>query len=158
MWPFLSLERDGRCATTFMSAGQTSGCPKVLLLCWTSVSMYFREGRRQSRAWAPVGRGLQGVPLWLCTAVPALAAQVNACTIVGFEYTFTIHLVVTSLDVFMFVQRHSVFESCGFVLAYRGGVTVKHNNLVGLGIIVQYYWQYLPVQYPSFGFATNPFF
>lgn len=98
---FLSLERDGRCATTSMSAGQTSGCPKVLLPCWTSVSMYFRGGRLQSRAWAPVGRGLRGVPLWLCTAVPALAAQVNACPIVGFKCTFTIRLVATSLDMLL---------------------------------------------------------
>lgn len=75
--PFVSLERDGRCATTSTSAGQTSGCPKVLRLCWISVSMYFRGGKLQSRAWGPVGRGPQGGPLWLCTAVPGLAEQVR---------------------------------------------------------------------------------
>lgn len=77
MLPLLSLERDGRCATTSMSAGQTLGCPKVLLPCWTSVSMYFRGGRRQSRALVPVGWDLQAAPLLSCTAVLVSAAQVN---------------------------------------------------------------------------------
>lgn len=99
MWPFISLERDGRCATTSMSAGQTSGYPKVLQPCWTSVSMYFKGGRLQSRVWVPVGQGLQGAPLWLCTAVPVSAAQVNTRIILGFKCTFIMHLVATLLDI-----------------------------------------------------------
>ncbi|XP_069023347.1 tyrosine-protein phosphatase non-receptor type 9 isoform X3 [Embiotoca jacksoni] len=73
-----SLERDGMCATTSTSAGQTLGCRRVLLPCWTSVSTYFKGGRLQSRAWGPAGGGLQGGPLWLCTAVLASVVQAHS--------------------------------------------------------------------------------
>lgn len=75
---FLSPVRDGMCATTSMSAGQTLGCPRVLLPCWTSVSMYFRDGTLQCRDWALLGRAFREVLLWLYTAVLASAAQVNS--------------------------------------------------------------------------------
>ncbi len=119
LWPFFSLERDGRCATTSMSAGQTSECPKVLRLCWTFVSMYSRGGKLQSRVWAQFGQGLQGAPLWLCTAVLASAVQVTASLIMAFKYAFTIHLVVTLLNIPLCVSLNT-FELCGVVfLAYR---------------------------------------
>lgn len=81
MLPFISREKDGRCATTSMSAGQTLGSLKVLRPCWTSASMYFRGETLQSRAWVPAGQDLQVALLWSCTAVLVLAAQVNTYAI-----------------------------------------------------------------------------
>lgn len=40
--------------------------------------MFFRGGRLPSKVSALVGQDRQGGPLWLCTAVLVLAAQVNA--------------------------------------------------------------------------------
>lgn len=108
---FLSLVRDESCTTTSMSAGQTLGCPSVLLLCWISVNMCFRGEKLQSRAWAPVGRGLQGAPLWLYIAVLALAAQVNAHIVKGCCLMMTLW----KMHKVYFKQRFTIFF-CGHLL------------------------------------------
>lgn len=72
-----SLVKNGKCATTSISAGQTLGSPKVLQPCWTSVSMFFRGERLPSKVLVLVGRDHLGDPLWLCTVVLVLAAQVK---------------------------------------------------------------------------------
>lgn len=71
-----SLVKDGKCATTSISAGRTLGSPKVLQPCWTSVSMFSSGGRPPSKVSVLAGQDRLGGPLWLCTVVLALAAQV----------------------------------------------------------------------------------